>query len=483
MPDAPLEGSVIPPPTAERTVAVGLSAGPLLQAAAQGPPLEEESPQEPRPPFSPRRKARSLVFPVIGLVILALAAAGVQYWRSNLGLVRTDNAQTKGDLVPVSSRIAGTVTRLNVSENQHVTAGAVILMLDDGDHRLTVEHAKAQLAVAEAQVQAAGAALAAQQQEFAANLIVARAALQATQPRLPQAQAQVLMDEMATAARIDQAQARIAVAEANVRAAKATLDAAARTLSRDRDLMAQGAVAAQVVDSDTAAHDEAQARHQASQEVLRQARAELTAVEAVRQQVAIQRQTVAVSKAEIARAEAVIRQAAGREALVRQRIQELAAAEARAADATAAVRITEMNLERTTVRAPAAGWVTNLTAQVGQVVQSNQPLMALALARQAWVVANVKETSIGRIRIGDPVRITLDAYPGHVFHGRVQSIGIATGASTALLPPENATGNFVKVVQLVPVRIALTGVPDDAGTPLRIGLSAEVTIDTRQRSR
>ena len=167
---------------------------------------------------------------------------------------------------------------------------------------------------------------------------------------------------------------------------------------------------------------------------------------------------------------------------MRQRIQELAAAEARVADAVAAVRLAEINLERATVRAPSGGWVTNLNARVGQAIAPNQPLMALTLARQVWVVANVKETAIGMIRVGDPVDVKIDAYPRRVFKGRVQSIGAATGASTALLPPDNATGNFVKVVQLVPVRVALTE-PPDPSAPLQVGLSASVAIDTRQRNR
>jgi membrane fusion protein (multidrug efflux system) len=240
-------------------------------------------------------------------------------------------------------------------------------------------------------------------------------------------------------------------------------------------------VAAQIIDTDTATFEEARARAQASQEALNQARAELAAAQSARQQVAIQRQAVAVNRAEIKRAEAQLQQAAARESLIRQRIQELAVADARVADAASAVRIAEVNLARTVIRAPSDGWVTNLTAQVGQVLQPNQPVMGLALARQVWVVANVKETQIGSIRIGAPVRITVDAYPGRTFRGRVQSIGAATGASTALLPPDNATGNFIKIVQLVPVRIAIEADPD--APPLRIGLSAVVAIDTRQGAR
>lgn len=415
------------------------------------------------------------------IVVVVMATSGFMYWRANRGLVKTDNAQTRGDLAPVSARIPGTVVKVNVAENQHVSAGTVVFELEHDDYTLAVNHAMAQLAAAQAQVQAARAALTAQQQEFTTGLSVARAAVQVSQPRLSQAETQVLMDEVSTTARIDQARARVAASEAAARAARANLEVVGRTLARNRDLLAQGAVAAQVTESDTALFEEARARAQAAQEALNQSRTELAAAESARQQVAIQRQTVAVNKAEISRAEALLQQAAGREALVRQRIQELAVAEARAADAASMVRVAEVNLERTVIRAPSDGWITNLTVQVGQVLQPNQPVMAVALSRQTWVVANIKETQIGAIRIGAPVRISVDAYPGRVFTGRVQSIGAATGASTALLPPDNATGNFVKIVQLVPVRIAI----DDAesSSPLRMGLSVEVTIDTRQGTR
>jgi membrane fusion protein (multidrug efflux system) len=480
VPDAPPESGTAVAARADAASTEDALSDELSKALTREPLDRRQPPMF--PPSGRLRTTRVLALVLAGLALVGVAIAGAQRWRSTLGLVRTDNAQTRGDIVSVSSRVSGTITRVLVGENQQVAAGAPLLVLDDGDTRQELAHVQARLAAAEAQVQAARAALAAQQQEFESGLRVARATIEATQPKLPQAQAQALMDERATAARVDQSRARVAVAEANVRAAKAMLDVAARTLARNRELIGQGALAAQVVDSDTAAFEEARARHEAAQQGLNQAQAELAGAEASRQQVVIQRQTVAVNRAEIARAEAVLDQAAGREALVRQRIQELAAAEARVADATAGVRIAEINLGRSTVRAPSGGWVTNLNARAGQAIAPNQPLMALALARQVWVVANVKETTIGFIRVGDPVIVKIDAYPRRSFRGRVESIGAVTGASTALLPPDNASGNFVKVVQLVPVRIALTE-PSDPSAPLRIGLSAAVAIDTRQRTR
>jgi membrane fusion protein (multidrug efflux system) len=414
-------------------------------------------------------------------VILLLLIAGVAYWRANAGLVKTDNAQTAGDLAPISARISGTVIKVDVTDNQYVTAGTVLVELDPADYRLELGHVKMQLAAASAQVKAAAEALAAQEEQFSANVSAARAAIQAARPRLPQAEAQVAIDEQTTAAQVAQARAKVTTARADMQAAQTTLETAQRTLDRDRQLFTQGAIAAQQIDTDTAAYESASAQAQAARDALAQADAMLAAALAGRGQVTISRNAVEVNKGEISQAEAQLRQAQTGATLVRQRAQELAAARALEGVAAEAVKTAELNLSRTIITAPADGWVTNRTVALGQVVQPNQPLLSLTLARRVWVVANIKETLVGRIRVGDPVRITVDEFRGRVFRGHVESIGAATGSSTALLPPDNATGNFVKVVQLVPVYIGLDEATDP-GPQLQVGLSAEVAIDTRHRT-
>ena len=121
------------------------------------------------------------------------------------------------------------------------------------------------------------------------------------------------------------------------------------------------------------------------------------------------------------------------------------------------------------------------TVQPGQVVQPNQPLMAITIHGRLWVDANIKESQLGGVRVGDPVAIHIDEFRGHMFHGHVGSIGKATGSAVALLPPDNATGNFIKVVQLVPVRIYFDFAPGE--TQPAVGLSAEVSVDTRHPGR
>ncbi|HLW60274.1 MAG TPA: HlyD family secretion protein [bacterium] len=429
----------------------------------------------------PRWRTQRIVFIGLAVVALVLIGAGVAYWRTNAGLVKTDNAQTGGDIAPISARISGIVVAVDVQENAAVKAGAVLVELDPTDDNLALAGAKAQLAAARAQVEAMRAALAAQGEQFRTAVLAARAALQATTPHLPQAQAQLRMSGQTSPAQIAQARAQVTTAQANVQAAKSDLDTAGRTANRDRTLLAQGAISAQQVDIDTATFESSKARYQAALDGLRQARDALVSAEASQEQVAVARQNVEVQRGQISQAQAQVEQAAAGGALVQQKARELAVAEANVASAAAAVEAAEVNVGRTKIRAPEDGWVTNRTVEIGQVIQPNQPLLSLTLAHHLWVVANVKETQLGAVRVGEPVRITIDAFRRRTFRGTVESIGSTTGSTTALLPPDNATGNFVKVVQLVPVRVALRLGKDDP--PLQIGLSCEVSIDTRPGAR
>ena len=429
--------------------------------------------------LQPRWRTRRIFLIVASAVAAVLIGIVVWYWRMNTGLVKTDNAQTAGDLSPISAQISGTVVRVDVVENTSVKTGAVLVALDPTDYELTLARAKSTLAAARAQVEAARAALSAQTAQFHASMNTAQSALQAAQPLLPQAQAQLRMSQQTSPAQIAQAREQVTTAQANVEAAKADLDTATKTMDRDRTLLTQGAIAAQQVDTDTAAFEAARARYQSAQDALRQASNALVAAEASQEQVAMARQNVEVQRGQISQARAQLQQAAAGETLVEQRARELAAAAAQAANAAAAVQAAQVNLDRTLVRAPADGRVTNTTVEVGQVVQPNQPFMSLTLSHRPWVVANIKETQLGAVRVGNPVRIRIDVLRGRVLRGHVESIGSATGSTVALLPPDNATGNFIKVVQLVPVRILLD--PESAPDPqLQVGLSCEVVIDTRQ---
>jgi membrane fusion protein, multidrug efflux system len=429
----------------------------------------------------PRRLAKRPLRVLAAILAILVIGAGALYWRANVGIVKTNNARTNGDLSPISPRISGNVLRVFVEEHDYVRAGAELVDIDPTDYRLALAQAQAQLTTARANEQAAAAALAAQERVFAAGLHIAQGTLRAARPTVAQAQAQLIMNDQTTAAGIAQAQKQVVTAEANLRAAQAQLTTTGRIHHRDTTLLAAGAIAQQQMDIDTANLAGAAATVQADQDAVHQAEAQLASAIAAREQVEVSRQAVAVNQGQVANAEGQVQQAQAQAAVTRQRAQELAAAQAQIAAAEQAVHVAQVNLSRTVIYAPVDGWVANKTVEPGQVVQPNQPLMAITIQGRLWVDANIKEFRLGGVRVGNPVAIRIDEFRSHTFHGHVGSIGKTTGSAIALLPPDNATGNFIKVVQLVPVRIYFDFARGEAQPA--IGLSAEVAIDTRHPGR
>jgi membrane fusion protein (multidrug efflux system) len=164
---------------------------------------------------------------------------------------------------------------------------------------------------------------------------------------------------------------------------------------------------------------------------------------------------------------------------VQAQSEQASAAAARIAQKQADLDLAKLQLSYATVTAPGSGWVTRKSVEVGQLVQAGQPLLAIVSEGQPWVVANFKETQLKKMRVGQPAIVTVDAYPKRELHGHVDSIAAATGARFALLPPDNATGNFTKVVQRVPVKIVFDEPPDPEHR-LRAGMSVTAIVDVRE---
>jgi membrane fusion protein (multidrug efflux system) len=186
---------------------------------------------------------------------------------------------------------------------------------------------------------------------------------------------------------------------------------------------------------------------------------------------------MAEARAANARASRINAEAAQQEVRVREAERELAAAQLKEAQADLAVA--ELNLEHTEVRAPVDGVVAKRTVEIGQIVQMGQPLLAVVPLHEVWVVANFKETQLAGVKPGMPATVAVDGVPGKTFHGTVDSISAGTGARFSLLPPENATGNWVKVVQRVPVKIRLDSKDISNPHTLRAGMSSYVTIKVK----
>jgi membrane fusion protein (multidrug efflux system) len=401
-----------------------------------------ETPALPVPAIvaAPAKKSRraTVVLPV--LVALAAAAGGGAYLHG-LGVESTDDAQVEGHVVNVATRVPGQVKSVLVRDNQLVEAGEVIVELDDADYLARLAGARADLASAEAGLASAKAQLALTERGIEANLAQAKGSL-----------AQASSGWVATRAATAQARADITAAES--RRALAELD-----LKRAESLRGTEAISQAEVDNRRAAFDQAAA-------MLEQARARLAGVDATTASTA--------GAVEVANGRMVAAQT-GPEQLDAARAA-VAVADARVAQARAARDVAELNESYTKIKAPARGVVSRRSVEPGQMISAERPLLALVPPDDVWVVANFKEDQLAEMKPGQSVTVRIDAYGRRDFAGHVESLASASGARFALLPPDNASGNFVKVVQRVPVLVRLDGAPV---VPLRPGMSAYVTVSTR----
>lgn len=379
-----------------------------------------------------------------GLIIaavVALAAASVA-WYELSGQVSTDDAQVDGTITPIAARVGGTVLAVEFDDNQQVEAGQVLVRIDPADYQVALDKAKADLAAAEASLAAERAGLPITEETSASGLTRAEAGLARARSAAGQAEAGL----EAARARQREAEATAARAAADLERLEGLVDK--EEVSRQQyDAAATGAAAA------AAAADAARAGVTAAEHAAAQAHTAVDAAAAELRAARTAPDQVAVTRAKVS------------------------AAEAKVAQARSAVQRATLELGYTTVTAPAAGVVSHKSVEVGQIVQPGQPLAALVNLGEVWVTANFKETQLEHMRPGQEAKVDVDA-TGQTLTGKVDSIAGATGARFSLLPPENASGNYVKVVQRLPVKIVLD--PDqDPERRLRPGMSVVPTVMIR----
>ena len=395
----------------------------------------------------------------IAALVLILAVTGLIVWMVvTAGRVSTDDAQVEGHITQIAARVGGTVASVAVNDNQGVEAGAVLVELDPRDYQVAVDKARAELADAEA------SALAAQSNVPIASTTTASQVTTA-HGGVAQAESGVTASER----EVEVARARLTTAQARQREAEANAAKVARDVERLRGLLAKDEVSQQQFDATSAS-----------------AEAQKAAVDSARSQVIEAEAGIRVAESRLAQARARGQQAQAELATAQTGPSQVAAIKARAAAAEARVqqaRATlaqcDLNLQYATVKSPAKGIVSKKSINPGQVVQAGQPLLAIVQAEEVWVTANFKENQLRDMRPGQKVIVDVDAFGGQEFTGKVESIAGATGARFSLLPPENATGNYVKVVQRVPVKIVLDP-GQDAEHRLRPGMSVTPTVYTRQ---
>jgi membrane fusion protein (multidrug efflux system) len=379
---------------------------------------------------------------VFAALALVLASGGTAAWAQGRGKESTDDAFVEGHVASVAARIQGQVVRVYVKDNQLVEVGTVLVEIDDRD-------AKVRLATAEADLLSAKANLAAAQTQLALTEKNADANLRQAKGGVVQASALAGTSR----ASIDQAKADLDAAESKRALAEVEL-------RRSQKLHADGSVAQADLDARRALFDQAvatvaQARAREQSAVIgvtnaagsiETAQGRLVAAEAAPEQIDAARAAVAVASARVAQAEAVVEQA-------------------------------QLNVSYTQVKAQTRGLVSRRSVEVGQTVDPARPLMAITALDDVWVVANFKEDQIAEIRDGERVTVKIDAFPGRTFTAHVDSVQAGSGARFSLLPPDNASGNFTKVVQRIPVLVRIDDKPEDV--TLRPGMSSYVTVATR----
>ncbi|HXZ11632.1 MAG TPA: HlyD family secretion protein [Candidatus Sulfotelmatobacter sp.] len=412
--------------------------------AAPAAPAPAESHSAPPPPpahaeraLPPRPRLRAYL---IGAAVVLLVG-GVVAWRYFSSYESTDDAQVDGHLMPLSARITGYILKVNVDDNQYVTAGTVLAEIDPKDYQVAVDKARADLADAEAtaaslniNVPITSVSTTSQTTFSEADVINARAGIDAAQKQFDAAKAQLV-----------QAQANDWKAQLDVVRYKQLVDK--KEVSQqtyDQAFAAANATAAAVA--------AAQASASAAEQQVTQAKSRLAEAEANYKASLTGPQQVASTRARALSADATVKQ--------RQ----------------AALEQAELNLQYTKIMAPVTG-VVGKNIEVGMNIQPGQQLFTIVPLDDVWVTANFKETELRYMRPGQRAEFKLDAN-GHTYKGHVDSIAGSSGARLSLLPPENATGNYVKVVQRVPVKIVLEP-GQNSDHSLRLGMSVEPTVHVK----
>ena len=405
--------------------------------------------QELREPLTPTestravspKKSASKPYVILGIVV-ALGLGGYLGFRAlTQGKENTDDAQVDADVVPIAARVGGAVLKVSVVDNQQVKKGQLLVEIDPRDLKAKVDQSEADVAAAKAQAAAADSQL---------NIVAAtsKGGLSAARAALSGSSASVL----SASAQIDAAKAQVARAEAEAQRTQTDL-------TRYEALRKDDAVPQAQVDS-------ARSANAAAQAALAQAKATLQ----------MQQEMKATAQTRVSESAARVEQSAPVDAQLATAKAQADLAHAREASAEANLEIAKLQLSYARIEAPADGVLSKIAIREGQLIQPGQQLVQV-VPSTTYIIANYKETQVGDFKVGQRVDVEVDAFPGRKLEGTVVSTSPATGSRFSLLPPDNASGNFVKVVQRVPVKIAWQNLPNDLHPSA--GMSADVTVHTK----
>lgn len=435
-------------------------------------------------PERPNGKRRRNISIGVGVLLVAIIG-GLVYWLYARQYESTDDAFIEGDIVQVSPKVAAYIAKINVKSNQFVHKGDVLVELDPTDLQVKLEQAKANLenarsqrGLAQANVSLATKTTGAGKSTAVSNVNTAKTNVEQTRLAAEAKRSQIAQAQAAART----AQANLAQTRAQVPQAESNVKLAQTEYNRRLALFRNGDISQQALDQATNALQTAQSQLNAAQKQVNAAQSRVdeanagvtTANETYRQSIA----QVDVTRSQVDESNGRLQDAAAAPERIGVTQAQVGTAEAQIAAAEVAVHQAEVELSYTKITAPSDGYITRKTVEEGQLVQVGSPLMAISQADEVWVIANFKETQLENMRPGQTVDIKVDAYPNQDFKGKVESFQAGTGSRFSILPPENATGNYVKVVQRVPVKIVFDQQPDAAHL-LAPGMSVEPSVKVR----
>jgi membrane fusion protein (multidrug efflux system) len=424
-----------------------------LENAARVRPAAEDLLFEEPPKGLKNPKVQRLL--AVGGVVLLAALAGLYLYYYDRET--TDDAQVDGHITPMASKVYGRVAQVLVDDNQAVKTGQILVKIDPRDYQASLDQAKASLALAESEARSAGVEVPRTREGVASGNSNADAQFMGSQADL----ARMLST-------YEQAQtADLALAQANVDKSRANSELAKADLARYFPLVQKGEISKQL-------YDAAKANADANESALR---ADLQKQEQAQRNIVVTKAQLDAAKSRVDQARAGVALARADVKQVSVKTADAQAKLAKVEQARAALEAAALNLSYTDIVAPVNGVATHKQVEPGQIVQAGQGLLVVVPLQDVWVTANFKETQLRKMRAGQKAEVHVDTY-GKTFPGHVDSIAGATGSVLSLLPPENATGNYVKVVQRIPVKIVLDPISADKAV-LRPGMNVDATVITK----
>ena len=436
---------------------------------------ERDTLPESRPPVTLRRPRATRWFILIPLLVLTLGLGGYfggRWWLYALHHVYTDDARVKGTLITISSEVAGRLVTLAVEEGQRIQKGDLLAQIQQDEYQAQVALHSAALEAAQSQLASAEADLALTRTLAEGQIQRSDAVLGTSRSQLAEAEKAAKLEEQRTLANLREKAASVEEARARLTGAKAALDKAIADRDRAKQLASDGIVAAERLDQAVAAYDSAMAQQQSAQEMLNRALALVQMAQAEGRRVQLSLDQVQTQQNKVRESQVLKELAIAERQRIKMKEDIVNNLRAKVKEVEAQLSLAHLRLAETTITSPIDGVVSQTIADAGERVQPGQPIVVINDPRDVWVSANIEETHIRKVRDGQPVTITVDAYPHQTFYGRVTQLGTATRSEFALIPAGSASAHFIKVTQRIPVRIAVEN-PDGV---LKPGMMVEVGI-------